>query len=235
MTPLTLLESLIGTESRGGLNAYAQHRASVRFQLEKLPHVMADEGPKLVFAHILSPHPPFVFGPQGEEITPNYEFALRERRAWDGYVEGYAGQATWVAGKLRQTVDGILAASRRPPVILIMGDHGPASRWIDYWHRTRSFETTDPGIVSERLAIFLALHMPAGQGGEMYDDMSPINIFPLIFERCFGEAAALQEDHSYFSTYENWSTFWQTDSATVCPDSSERAFSSPSKEGSGER
>ncbi len=213
-TPLGLIQALFTNETTGNLNAFTQHREGVRYQLAKLPHVMADEGPKLVFAHVLSPHPPFVFGPHGEELTPDYEYTLLERRAWDGYVPGYTGQVTWVAKELQKTVDGILAASRRPPVILIMGDHGPASRWIDYWHETDSFDTTDAAIISERIAIFLALLLPPGAGGEVYPELTPINLFPLIFERCFGEPAALQADHSYFSTYENWSNFWNTDHIT---------------------
>jgi len=213
-TPLAIIQSLFANEDTGSLNPFSQHREGVKYQLAKLPHVMADEGPKLVFAHIMSPHPPFVIGPEGEARTPDYEYTLRERRAWDGYVQGYGGQATWVARELQKTVTGILAASRRPPVILIMGDHGPASRWIDYWHETDSFDTTDPEIISERMAIFLALLMPPGVGGEVYAEMTPINIFPLIFERCFGEPAVLQEDHGYFSTYENWANFQNTDHIT---------------------
>lgn len=213
-TPLPIIASLFQNDGSGALDPFGQHREGVRYQLRKLPHVMAGEGPKLVFAHILAPHPPFVIGPDGEEITPNYEFNVGERYAWDGYVQGYAGQATWIAGELQRTVDGILAASRRPPVILIMGDHGPASRWIALWKRTDSFETDDPLLVAERMAIFLALLMPPGPGGEVYPELTPVNVFPLVFERCFGEPANLMDDRSYFSTYDQWSKFWNVDHIT---------------------
>ena len=212
ITPLPTLASLFKGGSAGGLDPYTQHREGVRYQLRKLPHVTANEGPKLVFAHIMSPHPPFVIGPGGEELTPQYEFSLRERDAWEGYVQGYAGQATWVADELQKTVDGILAASRRPPVILIMGDHGPASHWIASWRRTGSFQTNDPAVITERLSIFLALLMPPGGSSQVYPELTPVNVFPLVFERCFGETAVLREDRSFFSTYEEWSTLWDVDS-----------------------
>ena len=134
-----------------------------------------------------------------------------ERSAWDGYAEGYTHQANWVARELQKTVDGILAASRRPPVILVMGDHGPASQWMANWKESGSFRTSDPDIIAERISIFLALYMPPGSGGEIYPEITPINIFPLIFERCFGETAVLQEDRSYFSTYDEWATLWDVD------------------------
>jgi hypothetical protein len=213
-TPLPLLATLVQDRDTSVLDPFVQHREGVLFQLRKLPHVMAGPGPKLVFAHIMTPHPPFVIGPGGAEITPSYEFNVGERYAWDGYVEGYGGQATWLAGELQQTVDGILEAARRPPVILIMGDHGPASRWVTLYHETGSFETEDPELIAERMAIFLALHLPPGSGGEVYPELTPVNIFPLIFERCFGEPARLKPDLTFFSTYDQWSLFTNVDHIT---------------------
>lgn len=213
-TPLPLVANLFQHDGADHLDPFSQHRQSILYQFHKLPHVVAKAGPKLVFAHILSPHPPFVFGAAGEPVRPDYNFTLRERRAWKNYVPRYAGQAAWVTREIQTTVDGILASSRRTPVILIMGDHGPASRWVKNWRRTNSFDTTDPGIISERMSNFTALLMPPGQGGEVYPTLTPVNIFPLIFERCLGEPAVLKEDHGYFSTYEHWARFFNTDQIT---------------------
>lgn len=210
-TPVPLVSSLFGQEKSGHWDPFAQHRKTMLYQFRKLPFAAADTGPKLVFAHIMAPHPPFVVDAEGGEITPQYQFSHQERVAWDGYVEKYAGQATWVAREIQDTVDGILAASRRPPVILIMGDHGPASKWIASWRDKGNFQTNDPSVVAERISIFLALHLPDGSGGEIYPEVTPVNIFPLIFERCFGETAALKEDRSFFSTYEEWSVIWDVD------------------------
>lgn len=211
-TPLPLIATLLGSTGRERLNPFAQHRQTVRFQLAKLPHVMVAGGPKLVFAHIMTPHPPFVIGAGGEELMPGHKFSLRERDAWRGYVQGYAGQAIWLAGVLQKTVEGILTNCRRRPVILIMGDHGPASRWVTSWRRTKSFDTDDPDVITERMSIFLALLLPPGEGGELYPELTPVNVFPLVFERCFGEKAVLRPDRSFFSTYKNWSTFTDVDS-----------------------
>lgn len=210
-TPLPTIASALAGGGDDALDPFAQHRRTLRYQLEKLPHVTAPPGPKVVFTHILAPHPPFVFAADGSAVTPGYEFNIGERYAWDGYVEGYRGQATWLARRLPAVVDGILAASRRPPVILLMGDHGPASRWIAHWKRTGSFETDDPTIIAERMPIFLALHMPSGPGGEVYAGLTPINVFPLVFERCFGKPASLWPDHSFFSTYDQWSLLTNVD------------------------
>ena len=207
-TPVPFISSLFNKKKSGRWDPFAQHRKVMLYQFRKLPFATADTGPKLVFAHIMAPHPPFVVDAEGGEITPEYQFTHRERAAWDGYVEKYAGQATWVAREIQDTVDGILAASRRPPVILIMGDHGPASKWVASWREKGNFITNDPDVVAEHISIFLALHLPAGNGGDIYPELTPVNIFPLIFERCFGETAVLKEDRSFFSTYEEWSVLW---------------------------
>jgi len=213
-TPLPLVAAALRHEGAGAIDPYAQHRERLLYQLEKLPHVAALPGPKVVFAHVLAPHPPFVFAADGSPLTPDYEFNVGERYAWNGYVEGYTGQATWLIRQLRETVDGILAFSRRPPVILLLGDHGPASRWIANWKRTGSFETDDPATIAERMAIFLALYVPEGDGGAVYPEITPVNIFPLVFERCFDAPARLQRDHSFFSTYDQWSLFRNVDDIT---------------------
>jgi len=108
-------------------------------------------------------------------------------------------------------VDGILAASRRTPIILIMGDHGPASRWTAHWNETGSFETDDPAIIAERMPIFLALLMPEGPRGEVYPDLTPVNVFPLVFERLYDQASSRKPDHSFFSTYDQWSLLTNVD------------------------
>ena len=44
------------------------HRERVLFTLDQLGRLPAMPGPKFVFAHIVSPHKPFVFGSQGEVV-----------------------------------------------------------------------------------------------------------------------------------------------------------------------
>ena len=85
---------------------------------------------------------------------------------------------------------------------------------MNLYHETASLETSDPVIISERMGIFLALLMPPGKGGGVYPELTPVNVFPLIFKRCFGVPAALKDDRSFFSTYEQWSLFKNVDHIT---------------------
>jgi hypothetical protein len=58
---------------------YQIHRDHVHFIFEKLAKVAQKASPKFVFAHIISPHPPFVFGPNGEVFKQRLPFGV-----WDG-------------------------------------------------------------------------------------------------------------------------------------------------------
>ena len=46
------------------------HRAMAQYSLDALPEAVSVEGPKFVYAHILLPHPPLVFGPNGAGQRP---------------------------------------------------------------------------------------------------------------------------------------------------------------------
>jgi len=44
---------------------YQKHRLRIPYQFESLPDIPNDEGLTFTFVHIMSPHPPFVFGEHG--------------------------------------------------------------------------------------------------------------------------------------------------------------------------
>ena len=86
-------------------------------------------GPKLVFAHIVSPHPPFVFDENGQALEPSSPYSMNDGDDYKGTLEeyraGYPGQVRFVNRQLQQVVDALLAQSEAPPLIIIQGDHGP--------------------------------------------------------------------------------------------------------------
>lgn len=89
-----------------------RHYDQVNFALDQLGQVPALPGPKFVFAHIVAPHPPFVFSETGEY------------RNLDWKAEGYAPEVAYLNGRVIAAVKQILAQSQPAPVIVIQGDHG---------------------------------------------------------------------------------------------------------------
>lgn len=54
---------------------YTSIRERVLFTFDRLPEVAADPAPTFAFAHIVCPHHPFVFGEDGEDISPRHRWA----------------------------------------------------------------------------------------------------------------------------------------------------------------
>ena len=79
------------------------------------------EVPFFVYAHFLSPHTPYLFGPDGELKRP--KSTPPGESPWDDKT-GYVEQVQFINKKIIETVDDILLESDLPPVIILQGDHG---------------------------------------------------------------------------------------------------------------
>lgn len=143
------------------------------------------EGPRFVFAHILVPHPPFLFGPHGEAI--NTDPALRTKD-WSKY---YLGQLEFVSSKTEELVDRILAEAETPPFIILQADHG--SKLI------RMSGDPSPEMLRERMGILNAYHLPDGGERFLYHSITPVNTFRVLLTAYFGADYGPLEDRSYFS------------------------------------
>jgi hypothetical protein len=194
LTPIPL-----GLRWMGWMDLYDLHRRRVLFTLDKLAELPALPGPKFVFAHIISPHPPFVLDAEGGPLTPDRPFRFQdgdhfiESASRAEYVHGYAEQARFISRRIQSVVDSILADSARPPVIVLQGDHGPGSRLVQ--------ESIEQSSVPERMRILNAYHLPGGGGGALYPEITPVNTFRVILNAYLGDSSPLLEDRSFYSTW----------------------------------
>ncbi|MDP7201317.1 MAG: hypothetical protein QGI50_10245 [Dehalococcoidia bacterium] len=139
-------------------------------------------GPKFVFAHLAVPHPPWVFGPNGEEVQSETAEHL--------YLgeQGYLDQLIFVNKKLREVVDGLLTGQDNPPVIIIQGDHG--SGFLG--------DAPDEDAYREKMGILNAYHLPNGGNDLLYESITPVNTFRVVFNHYFGQDFGLLDDTSHF-------------------------------------
>ena len=84
--------------------------------------VIGISSPNFVFAHLVIPHHPFVFGANGEELN-SIEASVPP---FEEYKVKYPVQVTYINKRMEAIIDIILSSSSRPPIIIIQGDHGPA-------------------------------------------------------------------------------------------------------------
>ncbi|MFC2015658.1 sulfatase-like hydrolase/transferase [Chloroflexota bacterium] len=196
VTPIPLLLRLPFLPS-----PYDLRRDRILFTLEHLADPTGNDGPTFVFAHILAPHQPFVFGPNGEPIEPAGTQVLglftlldSDTDPVDTYVPQYADQLSFVSKKLRQVIDEILSRASEPPIIIIQADHGPAS--------TSSRGSTDDSYLRERMSIFSAYYFPDQNYDSLYEDITPVNTFRVVLNQTLGTDYEMLQDASYYSSYD---------------------------------
>lgn len=176
--------------------SYAAHRQQVLYSFEKLAKLYKMPGPKIVFAHIVSPHPPFVFDANGRAVEPSRGFSFNDGDDFQGTLEeyraGYAQQVKFVNHKMEQVIDAILTKSSTPPVIIIQGDHGPGSRL--------NWSSPAQSCLWERTSILNAYYLPGGEESRLYPSISPVNSFRVVLDAYFGANLQLLPDSSYFTS-----------------------------------
>ncbi len=143
------------------------------------------EPPTFSYIHIISPHPPFVFDPEGNPTYPPDFWNEQRQYPPDLYQKGYLNQLQFLNKKMIEAIDAIVANSETPPIIIIQGDHGP-------WLQPKD----------KRLQNLTAIYFPDHQE-KLYSTISPVNIFRLVFNTYFGGKYDILEDVSYFSPVPN--------------------------------
>ena len=146
---------------------------------ETIPNI---PGPKFVFAHLVIPHHPFVFGPNGEKLT----YEKNGVPEFSEYKVKYPDQVTYINKRIEKIVDLILRTSAKPPIIIIQGDHGPAP-----------FD-----VIERRMKNLNSYYFPDQNYDLLYPTITPVNTFRVILDQYFNQKLSLLEDRSLFSQYD---------------------------------
>ncbi len=173
-----------------------ESRRVVQYAFAALPDVAKIPGPKFVFSHILSPHPPYLFDEDGEPVESKY---THPQIGSPGYFESvvqyrqaYLEQLTFISRKTLEMIDGILAQSNTPPVIILQADHGP-DVFMD-------FDSITNTCLYERYSILNAYYLPGISSEEIPQNITPVNSFRLVFNLYFGTDVEILTNHAYFSS-----------------------------------
>ncbi len=173
------------------IGRYEVQRSRILYILDHLPDPRDPSKPVFVFAHIMALHPPFVFGPNGEERSPEKS----SLQFWKDFgdpsskdlSQQYQDQLTYLNKRIQSTVQAILESRNRPVLIILQGDHGS------------SFLAPERGapFYQERFSILNAIRV--SDESLLYDSMTPVNTFRVIFNLLFGNSYNLLEDRSFYS------------------------------------
>lgn len=173
------------------------HRDRVLYVLDQLDQMAGRPGPKFVFAHIVSPHRPFVFDAGGNPVDDSYDWA-RGGESTEGYATGYRAQVSYLNSRMLPILTEIVRDSERPVAIVLLSDHGPGE-----------------GSADQRMRSLAALLLPDSDPYPPYPEMTPVNHLRLVLSDVFGAALEPLPDRSLFSDYNNPYLFREV--AGTCP------------------
>jgi len=180
---------------------YSLHRKRILGAFNNLKNMPKLDEPTYVFAHILSPHSPFVFDEHGNPIEAPWEFTMDDGSEYlqlpgasrEKYYEKFGNQLTYLNSEIKEIINSILANPERPTIIILQGDHGLRSLF--------DWENIEKTNFKEALSILNAYYFHDGNYAQLYENISPVNTFRVIFNRYMGMDYELLDDRSYIS---NW-------------------------------
>lgn len=195
-TFLVIIQKALGT---AGLEKHSPSRedwrSSIINMLRHSVHLSSSIPPMLTFVHILSPHPPFVFARPGHQRVPfspvpadGSNFHRINGTGVEYFVEAYAQQVEGLNIALLETIDDIRSQSR-PQIIILFSDHG-AGAHFDYDHKENCNDW-------ERMSNLIAVYYSDGETTSFYNDMTTINLFPIVFNSWLGTSLSMHEDISF--------------------------------------
>ncbi len=164
-------------------------RNSILYNFEQLKKVSEQSEPTFFYAHLMVPHPPWVFDRNGD--LPNAE---KTDKSTYEYVE----QVMFVNKKIKKFLEYLLSNSKVQPIVIVQADHGfePAT-------------STKPNEEKLRrvFGILNAYYFPGIDNPGFYSKISPVNSFRLLFNKYFGMNFDFLPDKSYFQF--PFSKHWQ--------------------------
>ena len=169
---------------------YDAHRERIMYIFDHLHDFASEKGSFFVFAHVIAPHPPYVFGPNGEKIGNNEVFTLDDVSKSNRDYKLYVGELQYLNTLLIEAIDRILSESDEPPIIIIQSDHG--SRLFPDDDRTNEIQ-------DKVFFPILNAYLLPGINAEtvLYPSISPVNSFRVVINQYFGGNLVLIDDQSF--------------------------------------
>jgi hypothetical protein len=146
-------------------------------QIEKLKEIGTRSEATFVFAHILVPHDPYVFSPDGRCLSPD---EMKERTEPEGYIE----QVRYANSLIKDFVAALLATDGPKPIIIIQADEGPVPTQYRSGYRRWHDATVDE--LKAKMGILNAFYFPDGDYRDLAPHVTSVNTFRIVFNKYFG-------------------------------------------------
>ena len=158
----------------------AKHLKYNSYALDTLDGLPSEAGPKFVVAHVLLPHPPYIFDRDGRYIAPDESATLDPDDAWHRQLD-------YTNSRLRTFLEGLLALPEdRKPIIILQADEGP---WPDRYAADKvgfDWQRASADELEIKFGIMNAWYVPGAADLQLSQSLTAINTFPVLFDHYFG-------------------------------------------------
>jgi len=168
------------------LEKYQQdtRRDTVRCTFDVLNEItLKTDGPKYVFSHVYVPHPPFLFGPNGENVIPDHR-EISGLQSWEN-PQGYVNQLIYATNEITVVIKNIVKNDPNA-IVIVQGDTGTLTG-TDISKKTMKE-------IYQAHSILYAVRIPDVEDS---DYMIPVNTYRVIFNNYFNMNYDYLEYHSY--------------------------------------
>ncbi|HTS46173.1 MAG TPA: sulfatase-like hydrolase/transferase [Puia sp.] len=163
-----------------------QHFALVRNtvdQIKKSVDSNSNRQPHFVYGHILVPHEPHMFDSSGN-------FLIKKVRENSTSFSTYVPSVKYADSLIREIVEHVTRYNKHNTIIIIEGDHGFRSFFVDEnW-----FVRTPDSLKNYFLPNFYAIYFPDKNYSRLYDHISPVNTFRIVFDQFFMQNFPILKD-----------------------------------------
>lgn len=135
--------------------------------------------PAFVYAHLMMPHAPYFYDSTGNPHSNDSIYTkdfYTDRKKFAGYIK-YTNQT------LLNLIRTIQSKTKRKAVIILQSDHGIAD--LDKMREADAFKN------------YTAIYYPDGNYKQLYNSISNVNTFRLVFNKFLGQHLPLLPDSSY--------------------------------------
>lgn len=182
---LPSLETLAAIVTRRSIDGSERQIASAtENQFASLPALSDQPSPKLVFAHFLVPHDPYVFLQDGTV---------------DGANASYETQLAFTNEQLRHVIEDLLAVPEEDqPIIILQADEGPYPERYDQGRDEFDWTTATAEELVTKFGVLNAFYLPGSEGeAALPDGLSLVNTYPEILRRYLGLDIENLDDRVY--------------------------------------
>jgi hypothetical protein len=153
-------------------------------QIKNTTDSSVNRRPHFVYGHFMTPHEPhLLFDSSG---------ALMAEQTASIYplVKTYTAQIGFANGIMKELVTYIIGHNKRNTVIIVEGDHG----FRQFLEGPEWFTRTPDSLKKYFLPNFNGVYFPQKNYSRLYDHMSPVNTFRIVFNQYFGQNFPLLKD-----------------------------------------